>query len=361
MTDWGMSGRRDTYRVTAVDPFSLIEQGELDAFMGECSVTYGAYTDNLESATIMLTEESWTRARGNLLRIHHHVELPDGTEADEILGTFFADTAEKEYEPGIQKRRCSCYSTMWRLSQDSLAADYIVKKGASCLTGLTNLIKAEGATVIAGASATSSGRTHTTDVRFPVGSNRLESANTYAGWCNWIIGVDDYGRQTIDAYVNPANRQTVHDFTDGEDCTYLPAIKETFTGDVCNRVVAIWSREKDAGDGYGTSARAVADLPASSPLSYQACGRRMTHVLTISDPKTAAELATIAKDYLSQHDAETRYLEIQHVGIPNLRAGDCVTYTNEGAGDWRLVCEVTQMDISTGPLMLTKTKLKVIA
>ena len=130
---------------------------------------------------------------------------------------------------------------------------------------------------------------------------------------------------------------------------------------MCNRVVALWSREKDAGDGYGTSARAVADLGSASPYSYQRCGRRMTHVLKVTEPKTSAQLASMAKDYLAQHDAAIRYLEIEHVGIPHLRAGDCVTYTNTLAGDVNLVCEITQMDVTLGPLMVTRSKLKVIA
>lgn len=362
MTDWAMSGRRDAYRVTAVDPFTLVEVGDLDAVISECSVTYGCYTDNIVQATIVVTEESWQACGiGNLLRIHHDAELPDGTSESEVLGTFFADSAEKETKEAIPLRRCTCYSTMWRLSQDSLAADFVVKKNASCLNGLSKLITAEGATAIAGAGPKTSTKTHSQDVRFKAGANRLECVNTYAGWCGWTVGVDDYGRQTIETYTPPRTRQVKHDFTDGDSCTYLPAIKETFTGDVCNRVVAIWSREKDAGDGYGTSARAVADLGSASPYSYERCGRRMTHVLKVTEPKTAAQLAEIAQDYLAQHDAAIRYLEIEHVGIPHLRAGDCVTYTNALTGDWNLVCEITQMDVTCGPLMMTRSKLKVIA
>lgn len=359
MTDWGMSGRRDTYRFTAVDPFSLIEQGDVDAIPAECSITYGAYTDNIEQATIVMTEEAYQQALGNLIRIHHTVELPDGTSESEVLGTFFIDTAEKD-ESYIQKRRCSCYSTMWRLSQDFLAADYVVKSRSLCKNGLSKLITADGASLVMGAEVTNSTRAHTQDVRFKAGSNRLECANTYAGWCGWTIGVDDHGRQTLTAYVPPRSRQRVHDFTDGADCTYLPQIRETYTGEVCNRVIALWSREKDNGDGYGTSARAVVDLPASSPWSYESCGRRIPYVLRINEPKTNLQLAQLALAYLNEHDAAIRYIEIEHVGIPHLRAGDVVTYTNEQMGDFNLVCEVTQMDISIAPLMLTRTKLKVM-
>ena len=369
MPDWGMPGRSDRYAFTAVDPFSLEELGELDCDASASSITWGYYTDNKAQATVVMLEDSYQRLGiGNLVRISHTAELPDGTKAEEVLGTFFIDSAEKERSSGFTRRRCNCYSTMWRLSQDYLSADFVMKgphgstPGQSCATRLSELISAEGATVILG-SGVSASKTHTRDARFPAGANRLQCANEYAGWCGWYLDVDGYGRQALVQYVPPGNRQPRYEFQDGANCTYRPSVKETFTGSVCNRVVAVWSREKapSPSDGLGLSGRAVADLPSASPYSYERCGRRITHVLQMREPMAQADLLKAAQDYLAQHDAAIRYLEIEHVGIPGLRAGDTVYYTNTKAGDVNLLCEITQQDVSSlGPLMMTKSKLKVV-
>lgn len=358
--DWGMSGRRDFYRFVSVDPFNLVEIADLDCFPSECSITYGYYTDNKSQASIVMDEDSYKLAEGNLIRVSHTAELPDGTSETEVLGTFFIDEAVKSTNGGIPKRECTCYSTMWRLSQSALTADFIFHTGDSCLDRMTSMMEDAGSTVIPGPGATQT-RVHTCDGRFAIGSNRLKAVNEYAGWCNWIVDVDDYGRQVVSAYVQPSDRSAKHDFTDGSDCTYLPGIKETNTGEIANEVIAYWSREKDPGDGFGTSARAYAVLPDSSPYSYASCGVRMTGVLKISEPCSQADLQAKADAYLAEHDAAIRYMEIEHVGIPNLRAGDTVYYTNETTGDTNLLCEITQMSISAlGPLCLTKSKLKVV-
>lgn len=359
--DWGMSGRRDSYRFFAVDPFTLMEICELDCYPSECSVTYGYYTDNKAQATIVMSEDSYIKAEGNLVRVSHTAFLPDGTEETEVLGTFFIDGADKSTDGGIVKRTCTCYSTMWRLSRSYLTADFVFHAGESCLDGITRLMEGAGSTVIRGQGASSS-RLHSVDGRFAMGGNRLKAANEYAGWCGWIIGVDDYGRQTVSAYANPSDRASSYSFEDGKGCTYLPGIRETGTGETCNEVIAYWSREKDQGDGYGTSARAYASLPDSSPYSYARCGVRMTGVLKMTEPCSQADLQAKADAYLSEHDAAIRYMEIQHVGIPHLRAGDTVYYTNAKTGDFNLLCEVTQMSVkSLGPLCMTDTKLKVVA
>ena len=359
--DWGQSGRRDSYGFAAVDPFTLVEIAELECFPSECSVTYGFYTDNKAQANIVMTEESYGIAEGNLVRITHTVELPDGTTETEALGTFFIDEAAKTTEGGIRKRECTCYSTMWRLSQSALTADFVFRTGASCLDGITSLMQDGGSTVIQGQGASTT-RVHTCDGRFALGSNRLKCANEYAGWCGWIVGVDDYGRQVVSEYIQPADRAPKHDFSDGADCTYLPSMRETNTGEIANEVIAFWSREKDPGDGFGTAGRAYAALPDASPYSYASCGVRMTGVLKLSEPCSQADLQAKADAYLAEHDAAIRYMEIEHVGIPHLRAGDTVYYTNAATGDANLLCEITQMQISAlGPLMLTKSKLKVVS
>lgn len=352
--DWGASGRRDTYRFTKVDPFTLSDKGQMEALPGECSITYGYYTDNYATAQITAPDSY----DGGLIRIYHTTELPDGTSEEECLGTFFVESTERRATAGFVKQSMDCYSTLWRLSQDALPYDYVVRANSLCIDGLKGLITAEGAKAITSNDVDAS-RRHTIDVRIATGENRLDAVNAYAGWCGWTVGVDDYGYQTIDVYTPPINRSPSYTFEAGANCVYVPDSSETFTGDICNRVVARWSQEK-VPDGFTVnSMRAVADLPKGNPYSYEACGRRITHVLDV-DPCSQSELNAKAQQYLSQHDAAIRYFEIEHVGIPHLRPGMTVTYIDERNED-ALLCEVTQMDIGTlGPLCMTKTKLKVV-
>ena len=356
--DWGMSGRRDSYRFAIVDPFTLEEIGELEAIPESSKLTYGYYTDNYASATI---KAPGTYDRG-LVRIEHTVSLPDGTSETEVLGTFFVDSAETDGGI-IPEQTLTCYSTLWRLSQDYLNVDFVRKQGQTVEGGIRALCTAEGATLITSPEIDTAA-THTKDIRFAAGDNRLESLNTYCGWKSWELAVDGYGRQVLREYVQPQYKSVSYRFEAGENCVYLPQEKETFTGDICNRVVARWSREKapDPDDGLGLSDVVTADLLTTSPMSYEVCGRRITHVLDLDEAVSHAELQQVANDYLAQHDAAIRYLEIEHVGIPNLRAGDVVVYVNPRESDEALLCEVTQMDISSlSPLMMTRSKLKVIA
>ena len=358
--DWAQSGRRDSYRFCAVDPFTLMESGEITCIPSECSVTFGYYTDNKIQASISMPASEFDGMGGKLVRVSHTVELPDGTAETETLGTFFVDTAEKETDGAVAKRRCNCYSTMWRLSKSLLRGDFVYRVGDNRYANLKRLMEYAGCTVVA-ADGIDTTLVHTADGAFPMLSERLDCANEYAGWSNWQITVDDYGRQVVGPYVLPANRAPRFDFENGRNCVYLPSVRETFTGELYNEVVAKWSREKDPGDGYGTHGTAYAELPASNPYAFANCGARMPGKVELREPVAQIDLQAIADDYLAQHDAAIRYIEIEHVGIPHLRAGDTVFYTNTDTGDENLLCEITQMQISSlGPLCLTKTKLKAV-
>ena len=362
MTDWAQSGRRDRYRFVAVDPFSLNELWELDCIPSECSITFGYYTDNKVQASISMLDSSYARLAGNFVRVGHTIELPGGETVEEVLGTFFVDTADKETDGAIAKRSCNCYSTMWRLSKSRLTADHIFHAGDHRFAGISRLMEGAGCTVVQGEGVDAT-LTHTVDGRFALAANRLDCANEYAGWCGWQVTVDDYGRQVVSGYVPPANRTPKMEFADGGNCVYVPQLRETSTGELCNEVIAHWSREKvpDPDDGLGLCGRYVARLDKSNPYSFERCGVPMTADLQYREPMSAADLQKAAEDYLADHDAAIRYIEIEHVGIPHLRPGDTVLYTNGDAGDYNLLCEITQTRIgSLGPLCLCKTKLKVV-
>lgn len=364
MTDWAASGRRDTYRVKAVDPFTLQEICELDADLSSCTLTFGYYTTNKAEADITLVNCSHVQeGLVCLVRVEHDVTLPDGTVESEVLGTFFVDKSPRNMKDDIEEKKLTCYSTMWRLSKDALDADFVRKSGTTCEGGIRSLIESVGGTLITSAEVNSA-KVHTKDVYFQCGLNRLEVLNEYCGWCNWQLNVDDYGRQVLTEYIPPSSRAVSFVFEDGVNCIYLPEMDETYTGDVYNRVIARWSRENlpdnsDPTYSWGLSGKYVANAPRESEFSFDRCGRYITAVLEINEPTASADLQAAAEQYLAEHSAATRYFVIQHVGVPHLRCGMTVDFIH---GDEAFFCEVTQMEMyGLEPLNITETKLKVIA
>lgn len=368
MTDWAMSGRRDVYRFYAVDPFTLQEQEELLAEPSACSITWAYYTTNRVEADLVLVNDDYIKGgRDRLVRVKHLVTLPDGTQEQETLGTFFVDKAQRVSKDGVVRQKLTCYSTMWRLSQDYLADDFTYRKAHGstpadkCEARIRRLIEYPGGTLVLGMGIDTN-KSHTQDGCFMCGENRLEVLNEYCGWCNWVLDVDDDGRQVMSQYVAPSSRAISYEFEDGNGCVYLPEFDETYTGEVCNRVVVKWSRERvpSPDDGFGLSGKYVADLPTSSEYSFDRCGRYMTKVINLTSPTSASDMKATAEAYLAEHDAAIRYMTIEHVGIPHLRPGMVVRFTRNA--DTTNICEITQMEARRlGPLMITETKLKVIA
>lgn len=364
--DWGASGRHDYYSFEAVDPFTLDAVEDLGAIPSECSVTYGAYTDNYSQATIVLADDEY-RLHGHdrMVRIRHTVELPGGFTYDEVLGTFFVDSAERKSLYGRVRNVLTCYSALWRLTQDSLAGEYVRKKGQTVLGGVEALITYPGGRMSASPQIDAS-RKHTQDVRFKPGENRAETIRTICGWCDWRLGVNDLGEVTVSPYVAASWKGASYEFDAGGNCIYLPGFDVTKTGDICNRVVATWSREKlpkesDGTYAYGLSQTAVVDVDPSNEFSFDRCGRWMTYVMDVGEPCSAEDLRKRAKEYLDEHDAATRYIEVEHAEVPGLRAGDVVVYENTTDDDIRALCEVTQVEVGKlAPFCMCRSKLKVL-
>ena len=361
MTDWAQSGRIDRYRFFAVDPFTLQEKGELQAEPSACTITWGYYTDNKVCADLVLVNDSYIRdGRDAMIRVKHIVELPDGTQAEETLGTFFVDKAERVERDGIVRQKLTCYSSMWRLSQDFLPSDFVAPVGNNCAQKIGQLISEVGGTMLTGAGVDTT-RTNWGNCRWRCGVNRLETINEYAGFLNWVVDVDDYGRQILNQYISPSKRAVAYEFENGANCVYLPELDETYTGEVYNRVIVCWSRESTPStpDGFGLCDKYVTELQETNEYSFARCGRYMTKVLDLAEPASQADMKAKGDAFLEEHDAAIRYLTIQHVGIPDLRVGQVVRF-NRG-GEPSNLCEITQMEIrGLKPLAITETKLKVI-
>ena len=111
-TDWGASGRVDTYSLKAVDPFTLKNVETLQFDPSSSSITEAYYSDNYSSASITLEGSDYVKdGSERLLRIYHDVTAGDGTKFSEVLGTFFVDSMTRNAKWHRQSRNLACYST----------------------------------------------------------------------------------------------------------------------------------------------------------------------------------------------------------------------------------------------------------
>ena len=375
--DWGASGRTTSYSATLVDPFSLTEtvSPDLELNLEGTSITYAYESDNHMEATIDLLSGDYRTTEGSryemdkMIRIYQTVGI-DNEYGTYCMGTFYVSNLSNSSKFGMQKRKLTCYGPMWAFTQDVFARDFNRSAGQNCWDCMTDIVDYDNGHMRPGDGFDTS-RTHTVDVWFPIGSNRAEALNKYAGWLNSEIVSDMDGYLRIRPYVAMSARDPVYTFEEGVNCIYLPGIEwETNRDEPINRVVAYFSREskqddpsKENYDPFPLSDYVYVDLPDSAEWSYARCGRRRTETLHITDPCSHEDLTATAQRELDEKSHANLYINIEHAGIPWLRVGDCVTYKNSNDFGEALVskCVITEMSIgSLSPYCMTKTKMKVV-
>lgn len=362
-----MSGRRDSYSFELVDPFTLRETGEtLDVIDGESTFTWAEDAENGYLATLRLARST---TKDRLVRVRHAVKLPDGTERQETLGTLFVDDMDADALFGAVDRSVACYSTLARLTMDSLSTDFVRPAGSLVVDEVRNLVETDGGTLLTLPGADLA-RAHTVSVWFTVGTPKADVARQLADWTGHELGVDADGRVTWGPYVPPDSRSVSYEFVEGENCTYLPGYHYSDTrGETYNRVVAYFSRsskqddpEKEGYDPYPLTDSATVDIPAAWVGSYERTGRRKTLVLEVGDPCSHADLVAQAERKLYQSCWSYEIYEIEHVGIPGLRAGDKVHYLNSRDGTIVIdaYCVVSEISMTLGPGAKCRTKLRTV-
>lgn len=358
--DWGASGRTDTYQFFRVDPFTLAEIDEIDGDPASTSITWAYDTENIASATISIANDV---ANDCMIRIKQIITC-QGETSTRTLGTFFPETNGTASTYGLAKRGFNGYSALWRHSKDYLVQSHAYKPGDNCVNIIREIVEADGGQlyVIDGAPID---RTHTRDVFWNIGTNKLEMINTIAGWIGAEIGVTPDGQVSVGAYLDPWQRPISWTFEAGKNCVYLPGITWTDNrDDAINRVIAYFSREtKGETDNLPLSDQCFVSLDPGHPYSFQRLGRNRSYVMQ-SEPVTHDELVTMATDYLNANCGNQVCLEIQHVGIPGMQVGQVVRYINpsdyvEPVDVRCLVMEMAVSSLSQG--CITKTKLRVLS
>ena len=358
MTDWGASGRRDSYEYRLVDPFTLQETGEtVNTIEGESELSFNYYGDAIATGTIVTDKDT---IDGKLVRVYHTAAV-GGDEATEALGTFFADSSTATAKHHAVKRTHACYSTLYRHTEDSFVYDFARTAGTNIVGEMRDIVEADGGHLrtLPGLDA---GKRHTVDIWFEIGSNKGEALRTIAGWCGWELSVDPYGFVTVGNYVPPAQKAPAYEFLDDSGCVYSAGYDFSNTNaDAVNRVLAYFSRSsKQDGDELPLSDSVFVDLPARNPFSYERIGRHRTYVLHVGDACSHDDLAAQAQRHLDENSGAYYSFQIEHAGIPGLRVGDVVRYVNrlDGSIDVDLVLQVAEMQMELGPGCKCKTTLR---
>ena len=363
MIDWGASGRRDSYELRLVDPFTLQETGDVvNAVWGKSQLSFNYYGDNVATGTIVTDKDTIDK----LVRVYHTASV-GGEEVTEVLGTFFADSSTATAKARRIERTHACYSTLYRHNEDSFVFDFARSAGTNIFGEMRDIVEADGGR-IRSLQGLDTGKRHTVDIWFNVGDNKGDALRTIAGWCGWELGVDPYGYVTVGPYTPPSQKAVKYVFENGANCTYLSGYDFSNTNaDAVNRVLAYFSRNskqddesKDNYDPWPLSDSAFVDLPARNQFSYERIGRHRTSVLKVGDACSHDDLAAQAQRELDENSGAYYSFQIEHVGIPGLRVGDVVRYVNAHDGSFDIDAKliVAEMQMELGPGCKCKTTLR---
>lgn len=354
MTDWGASGRRDTYWAELVDPFTLDATGTIDIEDGKCSITYGYYTDHVYSASVPAVEGY---VAGSMIRLWHRVQVDD-YDGSYPMATLFVDDRPSKSIFGRQDTSLSCYSPLYRFSKDCFTGDYKVAKNTVISTAIKKLVEQRWGIIDIddNVSTKATGK----DNSFECGSVMLNALNDMCGWCGAELLPDGWGHLRLQPYHEPKDKQPVFRF-DATNSMYVSGYsRDDGFGDSYNRAMVFYS----VSNGSPTTRRSVKDLPDTHPFSREHLGMFRTIVTKLTDRVyTQAELDKMASQLLANNAAGEDYIEIEHVGIPGINVGDVVEYENlvDGAQPIDVRCIITEMNVSLNPGCMTKTKMRVIA
>lgn len=362
--DYGQSNRRDSYRFMLVDPFSLLELEEVNIDPLESSLTSSYYSDNKVQGTLSIVNDSYNRnGQDKMIRIYHKVTIGSYSE-ENALATLFIDSSEATYDRKLMTCSLNGYSSLWRYSDNPLMEEFFRRRGQNVVEEIRYLVEQDGGHLIVEHGVNIS-QAHTKDIMFDMGEDELKTINTIAGWIDAMIDVDPYGYIRLRPYYAPSEKGVSYTFKSGENCTYIPGVSiSNNKSELYNRVKAYYSREtKDDTDTMPFSDAVMIDLPASSPYSFERCGRRRGYLLDVTEPCTHYQLERKANNFLEENSIADEYITIEHVGLPFLQKGDVVRYINDVDFEdtFDINGLITEMAINSfNPGCITQSTIKIV-
>ena len=343
--DWHIP-REGVYRFRRVSYATRQEIEELSSIEPGGTITRNTNTDLKESGK--LTAVGPLSIGDDLIRIYYVVEDDDGGEEAMAIATMHASVESSTYTSATETCTVTLYSALLTLQGAELTASLTIPSGTVAVSQAAALITGLGLPVIASPSA----KALTADRSYDAGSTYLKVVNDlldFAGY--WSALVDGWGRVVLAPYEAPADRSSVWDFKDGENCIYLPDVSTTTDAFSVPNVCILTSSTSGAGL-IGTYTNA----DPASPYSTVSRGRSIAMTDTVSDAVDQADLVTRAKIKLATATSATEITTIKHAYAP-VSIGDVVGFA---WGRHSLACDgsVQSQDISLVPSATTTTVLK---
>lgn len=350
MTDWGRSGRRNTFSAVLVDPFSLQETGqEIEMLEDAGSITWDIDADNYYSATLNLTESP---SRDYMIRVKQHIDVDDAS-VDVTLGTFFVDKAPGTVSRGSKVYQAACYSPMLRYTKDITTNPVYWPQGTVVQDALREQVEQDGGK-LAILSDVNMHRAFGNDIFFPDDYKRNDLLTEMAYWIGCRIYPDEFGYISLEPYQSPEDLPLAYTF-DASNSTYKRGYQvEDLASDSYNKWVVKYSNSEK-------SDFAVSTLPATHPFSFDRIGRWVTYSESIQDEVSHEELQALADRRREENSVHNEIIQIEHVSIPSVKPYAAVRYENTVDGDpMSVLAQVTQIDMSLNKTAMCTSKLKVI-
>lgn len=202
--DWTNQERFDIVRAYAIQPTNLdytrYEMGGLVLSGSSISGTY--YGDTRASGKIALSDANGDRGwdRNSFVRLVH--EVPSAGYKRE-LGTFLVSDDGGSLTGGENKRSLTLQSMLYALKNDVVRRTFIVKRGASWLIAIRQLLDGASRPYVMSASEKRCGA----DTTFETGKSKLDVLLAMCSAAGYRADVDAHGRIVIKDYRLPVQRE----------------------------------------------------------------------------------------------------------------------------------------------------------
>ena len=244
----------------------------------------------------------------SVIRAYMTVEQ-DGERVRECLGTWMAQSTDKEVGSNSTSTRITCYGLLKAVNDDMPPVGFSVPKGANCVAQAEYALSHGIAPVVASDSDKTLSRPWVAE---PDSTTWLDVAIEMAKAADMQVGSDAYGNSTVNPV--PGAALPAWTFADDEESVALPGAGESFDWDgIPNAVELVWT-------GPPVVVGLAENNDPSSPLSIQARGRRV--VLRETDPSDLASNPTkataniLAEKRLKEESAPLREVSFEHAWVP---------------------------------------------